>query len=59
MGPPDPESEKAPGQGRPISQKLEQQQQGYLASVETQACFFALLPVVVMVVLLALAGAHR
>jgi hypothetical protein len=58
-GPPDPHSEKAPGQGRPISQKLEQQERGYLASFETQACFFVLLPIVVMVVLLALAGAHQ
>jgi hypothetical protein len=37
----------------------EQQKQSRSVSVETQACFFVLLPIVVTVVLLALAGVHR
>jgi hypothetical protein len=59
-GPPDPSSEGASsGKPAPKSQKSRTQKQNGLISVETQAAFFLLLPIVLLVALLAFAGERQ
>ena len=61
MPPPDPsESERGALTGTPeFALGKVQQQQRYLASVETQAAFFVLLPIIALVALLAVVGARQ
>ena len=47
------------GSGTPKIASLEHQKKRYAISVETQVCFFVLLPIAVSVVLLAIAGSQR
>jgi hypothetical protein len=57
---PAPSSERAPLAGRPEFAIGEvQRQQKYSASPETQAAFWVLLPIIVLVALLAVLGAQR
>jgi hypothetical protein len=56
---PDPKKEKAPQAGRPETVSFEHRKQNRSVSIETQVCFFALQPIVVTVVLLAMAGARQ
>jgi len=53
------ESERAPGQGRPISQKSEQQKQRYHVAPDSQAALFLLAPMIFLIAILAFAGGTR
>jgi hypothetical protein len=59
QAPPDPQTQRAALAGDPKAKCSNQHQQTYSASVETQAAFFVLLPIVVPVVLLAIAGGRQ
>ena len=53
------ERERAPGQGRPISQKLEQQKRRYQVPPDFQAALFLLAPMIFLIAILAFAGGPR
>ena len=56
---PAPKSERAPGQGRPISRKLEQQKQRYKVPLDSQAALCLLAPMIFLIAILAFAGGSR
>jgi hypothetical protein len=54
-----PESERAPGQGRPNSQKSGKQKSRYLIEPDLQTGLYLLAPMIVFIAILAFAGGQR